>query len=195
MLISRRKRKIKAQSARALARQATKLIKDFPDLLKPHELLWLWSNGIKAAGIVPDPTQRIHCAIAAANYFAPKYSNIEIKQDIEVKSVISAKPLSNTEWIAKYASTTGHIDSIPASIEIPSQVKELSYVPEEKEEGEGNDEEISQDGYGGLEGIEGVPRGDSSKTQVCEDVNSAKLLNANSAPDNHGFIVRKINRK
>lgn len=72
------------------------------DKLLPHELLLCWANGIEIAGLRPDPAQQIYAAVAAAPYYQPKLANVEIKQDVRVKAVISAAPMTQHQWASKY---------------------------------------------------------------------------------------------
>lgn len=87
---------IKGLSKRAIdqARRSHKLL--------PHELLLCWANGIEIAGLRPDPAQQIYAAVAAAPYYQPRLANIEVKQDVRVKAVISAAPLTQHQWAQKY---------------------------------------------------------------------------------------------
>lgn len=90
---------IKGLSARAI-RQASASKK-----LLPHELLLLWANGIEIGGLQPSPAQQLYAAVAAAPYYAPKLANIEVKQDVRVRAVISAQPMTQEEWSKKYLNT------------------------------------------------------------------------------------------
>ena len=94
-------RKPHAISPRTMSERAYQAIRKHKTL-NPHELLFYWANGIEIAGLKPDPAQQIYCAVAAANYYAPKLSNIEIKQDVRVKAVISAAPMTQHQWAQKY---------------------------------------------------------------------------------------------
>jgi len=92
--------------------------------LHPHELLFYWANGIEIAGLKPDPAQQIYCAVASANYYAPKLSNVEIKQDVRVKAVISAAPMTQHQWAQKYLNQQPSPVS-PASL--PDVVPSVTY--------------------------------------------------------------------
>ena len=71
-------------------------------LLLPHELLLLWANGIEFGGLEPTEAQQIYAAVAAAPYYAPKLANVSVKQDVRVKAVISAQPMTQQQWEDKY---------------------------------------------------------------------------------------------
>ena len=71
-------------------------------LLLPHELLLLWSNGIAFGGLNPTEAQQIYAAVAAAPYYAPKLANVQVKQDVRVRAVVSAQPMTQQQWEAKY---------------------------------------------------------------------------------------------
>jgi len=71
-------------------------------LLLPHELLLLWANGVSFGGLNPTEAQQIYAAVAAAPYYAPKLANVQVKQDVRVKAVISAQPMTQQQWQAKY---------------------------------------------------------------------------------------------
>jgi hypothetical protein len=68
----------------------------------PHELLLYWANGVPLGGLTPTPAQQIYAAVSAAPYYAPKLANVEIKQDVRVRAVISAQPMTPEQWAAKY---------------------------------------------------------------------------------------------
>ena len=74
-------------------------------LLLPHELLLLWANGIEFGGLEPTEAQQIYAAVAAAPYYAPKLANVAVKQDVRVRAVISAQPMSQEQWEEKYIQT------------------------------------------------------------------------------------------
>jgi len=71
-------------------------------LLLPHELLLLWANGVSFGGLSPTEAQQIYAAVAAAPYFAPKLANVQVKQDVRVRAVVSAQPMTQQQWEAKY---------------------------------------------------------------------------------------------
>ena len=71
-------------------------------LLLPHELLLLWANGVTFGGLSPTEAQQIYAAVAAAPYYAPKLANVQVKQDVRVRAVISAQPMTQQQWEAKY---------------------------------------------------------------------------------------------
>ena len=74
-------------------------------LLLPHELLLLWANGIEFGGLAPTEAQQIYAAVAAAPYYAPKLANVQVKQDVRVRAVISAQPMTQQQWQDKYLKT------------------------------------------------------------------------------------------
>ena len=71
-------------------------------LLLPHELLLLWANGVTFGGLSPTEAQQIYAAVAAAPYYAPKLANVQVKQDVRVRAVVSAQPMTQQQWEAKY---------------------------------------------------------------------------------------------
>jgi hypothetical protein len=71
-------------------------------LLLPHELLLLWANGVSFGGLSPTEAQQIYAAVAAAPYYAPKLANVQVKQDVRVRAVISAQPMTQQQWQDKY---------------------------------------------------------------------------------------------
>jgi hypothetical protein len=71
-------------------------------LLLPHELLLLWANGVSFGGLNPTEAQQIYAAVAAAPYYAPKLANVQVKQDVRVRAVVSAQPMTQQQWEAKY---------------------------------------------------------------------------------------------
>jgi len=71
-------------------------------LLLPHELLLLWANGVAFGGLSPTESQQIYAAVAAAPYYAPKLANVSVKQDVRVRAVVSAQPMTQQQWEAKY---------------------------------------------------------------------------------------------
>jgi len=71
-------------------------------LLLPHELLLLWANGVPFGGLDPTEAQQIYAAVAAAPYYAPKLANVQVKQDVRVRAVISAQPMTQQQWQDKY---------------------------------------------------------------------------------------------
>ena len=87
---------IKGLSAKAI--QRAKLTHK----LLPHELLLLWANGIEVANLRPTEAQQLYAAVAAAPYYAPRLANVEVKQDVRVRAVISAQPMTQDQWARKY---------------------------------------------------------------------------------------------
>lgn len=94
------------------------------DKLLPHELLLCWANGIEIAGLRPDPAQQLYAAVAAAPYYQPKLANIEVKQDVRVKAVISAAPMTQHQWAQKYLNQQSNAVS-PAPL--PDVVPTVAY--------------------------------------------------------------------
>ena len=115
-------RKPHALSPRTMSERAYQAIRKHKTL-NPHELLFYWANGIEIAGLKPDPAQQIYCAVASANYYAPKLSNIEIKQDVRVKAVISAAPMTQHQWAQKYLNQQSNSVTPP----LPDVVPSVSY--------------------------------------------------------------------
>lgn len=91
--------KIKGLAKKAIlhARSSHKLL--------PHELLLLWANGLEIAGLKPTEAQQLYAAVAAAPYYAPRLANVEVKQDVRVRAVISAQPMTQDQWARKYLNT------------------------------------------------------------------------------------------
>lgn len=113
------------ESPRALSELAREKIRNTA-CLQPHELLYYWANGISVAGLTPDPAQQIYCAVAAANYYAPKLSNVEIKQDVRVKAVISAAPMTQHQWASKYLNQQSNTVSPPLPDVVPTVAYEVT---------------------------------------------------------------------
>jgi hypothetical protein len=84
----------------------------------PHELLLCWANGIEIAGLKPDPAQQLYAAVAAAPYYQPKLANIEVKQDVRVKAVISAAPMTQHQWAQKYLNQESNTVSPQVTYEV-----------------------------------------------------------------------------
>lgn len=89
----------------------------------PHELLLYWANGADLGGFKPTPSQQIYAAIAAAPYYAPKLANIEVKQDVRMRAVISAQPMDQTTWVKKYLQTgdvtpVAEVPAVPSTTEL-----------------------------------------------------------------------------
>ena len=96
------------------------------DKLLPHELLLCWANGIEIAGLRPDPAQQIYAAVAAAPYYQPKLANIEVKQDVRVKAVISATPMTQHQWASKYLNQQSNTVTPPLPDVVPSVAYEVT---------------------------------------------------------------------
>lgn len=88
----------------------------------PHELLLYWANGVEIGGFRPTPSQQIYAAVAAAPYYAPKLANVEVKKDVRIRAVISAQPMTQNEWAAKYLGNPGENIDKPKEIE-PAKVE------------------------------------------------------------------------
>lgn len=98
-------------SKRAIARaRATKC-------LNPHELLKYWANGISIAGVSPDQEMQVQCAIAAAPYYASKLQSMEVKSETSIRAVISASPMSISEWSKQYLGEA--LPTAPLAIDAP----------------------------------------------------------------------------
>ena len=78
--------------------------------LLPHELLLLWANGLEIAGLKPTETQQLYAAVAAAPYYAPRLANVEVKQDVRIRAVISAQPMTQDQWARKYLNTQENVE-------------------------------------------------------------------------------------
>jgi len=96
------------------------------DKLLPHELLLCWANGIEIAGLKPDPAQQLYAAVAAAPYYQPKLANIEVKQDVRVKAVISAAPMTQHQWAQKYLNQQSNTVSPPLPDVAPNVAYEVT---------------------------------------------------------------------
>lgn len=83
----------------------------------PHELLLMWANGIPKGGLTPTPAQQLYAAVAAAPYYAPKLANVEVKQDIRVKAVISAQPMTQEQWEKQYLNKAESMPAKPIIVE------------------------------------------------------------------------------
>lgn len=105
--------------------------------LLPHELLLLWANGIEVANLRPTEAQQLYAAVAAAPYYAPRLANVEVKQDVRVRAVISAQPMTQDQWARKYLNTQENIE-VQAPKEIVSDIVPENYISKEnKVEGGG----------------------------------------------------------
>jgi hypothetical protein len=133
---------IKGLSAKAI--QRAKLTHK----LLPHELLLLWANGIEVANLKPTPAQQLYSAVAAAPFYAPKLANVEVKQDVRLRAVISAQPMTQEQWSRKYLNTQDNIVSDTPK-QIVSEIELENYFTKENN-------------IGG----EGVPVGTVSKQPV-----------------------------
>jgi len=91
----------KPEQITALSRATIRQLAAMHKLL-PHELLLYWANGITVAGFTPNQSQQLAAAMAAAPYYAPKLANIEVKQDVRMRAVISAEPMDQATWENKY---------------------------------------------------------------------------------------------
>jgi hypothetical protein len=116
--------------------------------LLPHELLLLWANGIEIAGLKPTPAQQLYSAVAAAPFYAPKLANVEVKQDVRLRAVISAQPMTQEQWSRKYLNTQDNLVSDTPK-QIPSDIVPENYFTKENN-------------IGGV----GVPRGTVSQQPI-----------------------------
>lgn len=108
---------------RGLAKKAILAARSTHKLL-PHELLLLWANGIEIAGLKPTEAQQLYAAVAAAPYYAPRLANVEVKQDVRVRAVISAQPMTQDQWARKYLNAQENVE-----VESPKQIP-TDIVPE-----------------------------------------------------------------
>jgi D-serine deaminase-like pyridoxal phosphate-dependent protein len=65
----------------------------------------------------PTLAQRIYAANSVAPYLHAKLVSVEQKTEIQVDNVISAKPLTASEWAQKYTGQTIEINPIQAVID------------------------------------------------------------------------------
>lgn len=68
----------------------------------PHEFLLRVVRGECIDNLVPTLEQRISAAVSAAPYFAPKLAAIEQRIESGIVAVVSSKPLSTEEFMARY---------------------------------------------------------------------------------------------
>jgi len=94
---------------KGLSRKAIERAKLTHKLL-PHELLLLWANGIEVGNLKPTEAQQLYAAVAAAPYYAPRLANVEVKQDVRVRAVISAQPMTQDQWARKYLNTQENVE-------------------------------------------------------------------------------------
>jgi hypothetical protein len=139
--VSLAKTKGLAKKAILAARSSHKLL--------PHELLLLWANGIEIAGVKPTPAQQLYSAVAAAPFYAPKLANVEVKQDVRLRAVISAQPMTQDQWARKYLNTQENIE-VEAAKQIPTDIVSENYFSTGKN----------------IEGGEGVPVGTVSQQPI-----------------------------
>ena len=92
-----------------LAAAAVEKAKATGDL--PHEFLLRVVRGESIDGMSPSIEQRIHAAIAAAPYFAPKLAAIEQRVENTIRGVVSSKPMTNEEFIERYCVKNESLDS------------------------------------------------------------------------------------
>jgi hypothetical protein len=85
--------------------------------LNPHELLKYWANGISIAGVSPNEDMQVQCAIAAAPYYASKLQSMEVKSETSIRAVISASPMSISDWSKQYLGEA--LPSAPLAIDAP----------------------------------------------------------------------------
>jgi hypothetical protein len=114
---------------KGLSRKAIERAKLTHKLL-PHELLLLWANGIEVGNLKPDPAQQLYAAVAAAPYYAPRLANVEVKQDVRVRAVISAQPMTQDQWARKYLNTQENVE-VEAPKQIPTDIVPENYFTKE----------------------------------------------------------------
>ncbi len=85
--------------------------------LNPHELLKYWANGISIAGVSPNEDMQVQCAIAAAPYYASKLQSMEVKSETSIRAVISASPMSISDWSKQYLGEA--LPAVPLAIDAP----------------------------------------------------------------------------
>ncbi len=69
----------------------------------PHEFLARVARGEAIDGYQPTFAERQAAASAAAPYFAPKLSTIEQKTEVSFRAVVSAKPLTEEQWLRMHS--------------------------------------------------------------------------------------------
>lgn len=133
---------------KGLSRKAIERAKLTHKLL-PHELLLLWANGIEVGNLKPTEAQQLYAAVAAAPYYAPRLANVEVKQDVRVRAVISAQPMTQDQWARKYLNTQENVE-VEAPKQIVSDIVPENYFSKEKN----------------IEGEEDIPTGPVSPQPV-----------------------------
>jgi len=83
----------------------------------PLEFLLRVMKGEEIDMEFPTLAQRIYAANSVAPYLHAKLVSVEQKTEIQVDNVISAKPLTASEWAQKYTGQTIEINPIQAVID------------------------------------------------------------------------------
>ena len=83
----------------------------------PLEFLLRVMKGEEIDMEFPTLAQRIYAANSVAPYLHAKLVSVEQKTEIQVDNVISAKPLTATEWAQKYTGQTIEINPVQAAID------------------------------------------------------------------------------
>jgi hypothetical protein len=144
--------------------------------LNPHELLFYWANGIEIAGLKPDPAQQIYCAVASANYYAPKLSNVEIKTDVRVKAVISAAPMTQHQWASKYLNQQSNtVSPTPLPDVVPTVAYEVAPTDPSLVQQNNNSGEVIAEPNNVLPGV-GGERDVTPCVESSESVESSKSV-------------------
>lgn len=83
----------------------------------PLEFLLRVMKGEEIDMEFPTLAQRIYAANSVAPYLHAKLVSVEQKTEVQVDNVISAKPLTATEWAQKYTGQTIEINPVQAAID------------------------------------------------------------------------------
>lgn len=115
-MVRRRDKYPEEVSAREISKRAIARARQ-TKCLNPHELLKYWANGISIAGVSPDEDMQVQCAIAAAPYFASKLQSMEVKNETSIRAVISASPMSISDWSKQYLGES--LPTAPLALDTP----------------------------------------------------------------------------
>lgn len=83
----------------------------------PLEFLLRVMKGEEIDMEFPTLAQRIYAANSVAPYLHAKLVSVEQKTEVQIDNVISAKPLTATEWAQKYTGQTIEINPVQAAID------------------------------------------------------------------------------
>jgi hypothetical protein len=79
----------------------------------PHEFLLRIVRGETIDDQIPSLEQRISAAVSVAPYFAPKLAAIEQRIETGIVAVVSNKPLSKEEFMARYGISEAKVSPPP----------------------------------------------------------------------------------